>query len=154
MEENSMVANTEEVVETPTEETTTESAELTTPQEDVTKTQSFARRLKEESRKQSERAVNDFVASMNLVNEVTGEKVLTQADYNKYMRTMKAQDEGKDPMLYNELEEAKSKYDNLQTEYNRLRRNEDIRELIRKSYFIIKDEKKNQWVKASFFEKL
>ena len=31
---------------------------------------------------------------------------------------------------------------------------EDIRELIRKSYFMIKDEKKNQWVKASFFEKL
>lgn len=31
---------------------------------------------------------------------------------------------------------------------------EDIRELIRKSYFQIHDEKKNQWVKASFFEKL
>ena len=31
---------------------------------------------------------------------------------------------------------------------------EDIRELIRKSYFMIKDEKKNMWVKASFFEKL
>lgn len=31
---------------------------------------------------------------------------------------------------------------------------EDIRELIRKSYFMIKDEKKNQWVKASFLEKL
>ena len=30
----------------------------------------------------------------------------------------------------------------------------DIRELVRKSYFMIKEEKKNQWVKANFFDKL
>ena len=30
----------------------------------------------------------------------------------------------------------------------------DIRELVRKSYFSIKEEKKNQWVKANFFDKL
>jgi 8-oxo-dGTP pyrophosphatase MutT (NUDIX family) len=30
----------------------------------------------------------------------------------------------------------------------------DIRELVRKSYFSIREEKKNQWVKASFFDKL
>ena len=30
----------------------------------------------------------------------------------------------------------------------------DIRELVRKSYFLIKDEQKNKWIKASFFDKL
>ncbi len=30
----------------------------------------------------------------------------------------------------------------------------DIRELVRKSYFIIKDEQKNKWIKANFFDKL
>ena len=30
----------------------------------------------------------------------------------------------------------------------------DIRELVRKSYFIIQEEMKNQWVKANFFDKL
>jgi hypothetical protein len=30
----------------------------------------------------------------------------------------------------------------------------DIRELVRKSYFLIREEKKNQWVKANFFDKL
>jgi hypothetical protein len=30
----------------------------------------------------------------------------------------------------------------------------DIRELVRKSYFMIKEEKKNQWVKANFLDKL
>jgi hypothetical protein len=30
----------------------------------------------------------------------------------------------------------------------------DIRELVRKSYFMIREEKKNQGVKANFFDKL
>ena len=30
----------------------------------------------------------------------------------------------------------------------------DIRELVRKSYFLIREEKKNQWVKANFLDKL
>jgi len=125
-----MAANTEEVVEAPQEASNETTEELATPkQEDITQTQNFARRLKEESRKQSAKAVDDFVASMNIVNEVTGEQVKTQADYQKYMRTIKAQDDGKDPIMFNELEEAKSRYDSLQVEYNRLKRAEDIREL-------------------------
>ena len=89
---------TAEAVEAPAAEVTEAedgAAAVETPaQEDVTKTQAFSRRLNEMSAK----AVDDFVSGLGWTNEITGDKITTRKDYERYQAMKAAEAEGRDPV--------------------------------------------------------
>ena len=108
MEEN-MAANAVEEVTEPVEtaeatEPTEDGAAAVEPAEDVTKTQAFSRRLNEMSSK----AVDEFVAGMGWSNEITGEKITTRKQFERYQRMKAAEAEGKDPVTTAQLDDVSS----------------------------------------------
>ena len=108
MEEN-MAANAAEET-APVEETTEavepaeDGAAAVETTEDVTKTQAFSRRLNEMSSK----AVDDFVAGMGWSNEITGEKITTRRQFERYQKMKAAEAEGKDPVTTAQLDDVSS----------------------------------------------
>lgn len=99
VEETAPVEETTEAVE-PTED----GAAAAEPTEDVTKTQAFSRRLNEMSSK----AVDEFVAGMGWSNEITGEKITTRKQFERYQKMKAAEAEGKDPVTTAQLDDVSS----------------------------------------------
>lgn len=105
MAANATVEETEPVVETEeATETVEDGAAAVEPTEDITKTQAFSRRLNEMSSK----AVDDFVAGMGWSNEITGEKITTRKQFERYQRMKAAEAEGKDPVTTAQLDDVSS----------------------------------------------
>ena len=135
MEEN-MAANaveeTTESVEPETVETPAEDGAAAV--EEVTKTQAFARRLKEQSAKE----VDDFVSSLGWMNDITGEKITSRKEFEKYQRMKTAEAEGKDPIATAQLADVSAQlahYRNLEQDAA-LRSDPDVGE----AYAMVRDD--------------
>lgn len=129
VEETAPVEETTEAVE-PTED----GAAAAEPTEDVTKTQAFSRRLNEMSSK----AVDDFVAGMGWSNEITGEKITTRKQFERYQKMKAAEAEGKDPVTTAQLDDVSSQlahYRNLEQDAA-LQRDPEMGEL----YAMVRDD--------------
>lgn len=98
MAANAAVEETAAPEAEPAVEATTDdgAAAVETPQteEDITKTQAFSRRLNEMSSK----AVDDFVAGLGWENDITGERITSRKEYERYQKMKSAEAEGRDPV--------------------------------------------------------